>query len=99
MIDDVPEDIVYLIDPYYALEQQPVREAVEFILFVGDKEQDLIQGNYDFYDRLVSMGYNAEVISLPDTSHTAILNFPRQESVDAIIRIAYDQWTKVWEFA
>lgn len=91
VIDDVPEDIVYLIDPYYALEQQPVREAVEFILFVGDKEQDLIQGNYDFYDRLVSMGYNAEVISLPDTSHTAILNFPRQESVDAIIRIAYDQ--------
>lgn len=89
--EEVPEDVVNQIDPFYALANQHAREDVEFILFVGDEAEDLVTASEDFYQALIDRGYPAELIYLPDTSHTAIINFPRPESVEAIIHLAYGE--------
>lgn len=86
---EVPDEIKELIDPFYQLSAQPLREDVKFISFVGNHEE-LRTDASDFHEALQSAGYSSELMLFDDISHVSILTVPKEEIVDAIVELAYD---------
>ena len=85
----VPDEIEVLIDPFYQVSAQPLREEVKFILFVGYMEELRMYAS-DFHEALQSAGYSSEIMLFDDVGHVNILKVPKEEIVDAIVELAYD---------
>lgn len=85
---DIPEDIIKLPDPFFHLDSESLRQDVQFKLFVGDESEVFIQAADDLHKSLLSVGYSSELIAFSDLNHAAIVLFPREEIINAIVEIA-----------